>query len=282
MDAFLASLGASLLSVLVVVLLMVLGKKVDDIRTAFDDDELVCKQLNLAIGFRRAGLYLGIAIAMAGVLTGVGPAKLSASLTELALDGLAILVLLFLAREVNDRLILKSVRNDTLIEQNNIAVGIAELGSFIATALILNGSFSGDDGGLLVAAVFFVISQLALILLTALYGRHKAAESASLQGLVIQGNVAAGCVLAGVMIALGCILRVSASGTFVSWNVDLASFGITALLGVVLLVLLRTALGRVFVPRISTSEAIAANNVSAVLIIEGVVVSLAIILMMAL
>lgn len=285
MEQYITTMGpglvSSLISLAVVVVLMVVGKKIDDLRTSFDDDDLVCNRNNLAIGFRRAGLYLGIAIAMSGTLYGVGPDKVSEHLLEVGGNGLAILALLFLAREVNDRFILRQTKSDEEIEKNNVAIGIAELGSYVATGLILNGSFSGEGGGVGVAAVFFILGQILLIALTALYGRLKSSDGkhVSLQALAQQGNASAAIVLAGVMIALGCIMRVSSSGNFMSWRLDLISFGITAALGVLLLVGLRLILGRLFAPNLPTARAVENNNVSAVLIIEGVVVSIAIILM---
>ena len=111
---------------------------------------------NVAVGLRRAGLYLGIAIALSGALGGASRGILL-DLIQLLLDGLIITGFMFSSRFINDFFMLGNINNDNECIKTfelangtkivgNTAVGMVEAGMYIATGFILNGAISGSGG----------------------------------------------------------------------------------------------------------------------------------------
>ncbi|MCX5858194.1 MAG: DUF350 domain-containing protein [Deltaproteobacteria bacterium] len=127
-----------------------LAKKIADALTKYNDDDAVEQNGNMAVALRRLGLYVGMAIAMAGVMTG-GSTKME--LVLFIQDGAIATVIFFLAHYINDYAIISGVRNNDLIKAGNVPTGLVEAGSFIATGILLNGAFTGEVGGLLPAIV---------------------------------------------------------------------------------------------------------------------------------
>jgi uncharacterized membrane protein YjfL (UPF0719 family) len=62
-----------------------------------------------------------------------------------------------------------------------------------------------------------------------------------------QDNIAAGVAFGGTLAALGIILAAGASGDFVSWQYNLSHFALSALVGVVMLPLVRLLLDKILV-----------------------------------
>ena len=92
--ATLNSMGQGLCYALVSILFIFLAKKLDDWRTKDFDDDRHIDDGNLAVGLRRAGLYLGIAIGMIGALSG-DSAGFRADMRYLLIDGVIITGCLF-------------------------------------------------------------------------------------------------------------------------------------------------------------------------------------------
>jgi uncharacterized membrane protein YjfL (UPF0719 family) len=274
---YIISVGQSAAYALMVVLFWYISKLITDRMTKADDDEHIENRKNLSMALMRTGQYLGIAIGMVAALTG-GESGASHSfvkdLTLLAVDGALIVVLFQVSRLICDKLIIPQVCNDTEIENNNVAVGLAECGMLIGTGLIMNGAFSGE-GDLLQGVVFFLLGQAVFIaaarLFTAIKSYHLIKE-------IVQGNVSAGIVLAGNFISLGFIMRTSVSGAFTGWANDLISFALSAVSGVIFLILFQWIADLLFLPSTKEQQQIVDNkNNAAALIIAGIQVGLSII-----
>ena len=152
----LTGLGQGLIYAMVGIFFIWLGKLMDDRRTKDFDDDRHIDDGNVAVGLRRAGLYLGIAIALSGALSG-DSRGFSLDLLQLLIDGLIILGFLFSSRFINDYIMMAHLDNDaecvkefTLADgrkiTGNTAVGMVEASMYIATGFILNGSLSGGGG----------------------------------------------------------------------------------------------------------------------------------------
>jgi uncharacterized membrane protein YjfL (UPF0719 family) len=70
----------------------------------------------------------------------------------------------------------------------------------------------------------------------------------SLNEVIEKGNTAVGAALAGVLLAVGNIVRFAAQGSFVSWSQSLASFAVVAGIGLLLLPLVRLATDKLILP----------------------------------
>ena len=67
----LTGLGQGFIYVIVGIFFIWVAKKVDDWRTKDFNDDVHIDNGNIAVGLRRAGLYLGIAIALSGAMEGI-------------------------------------------------------------------------------------------------------------------------------------------------------------------------------------------------------------------
>jgi len=273
---YIISVGQSAAYALVVVLFWYISKLITDRMTKADDDEHIEGRKNLSMALMRTGQYLGIAIGMAAALTGgeSGAHTFVKDLTLLAVDGALIVALFQVSRVICDKLIITMASNETEIENNNMAVGLAECGMLVGTGLIMNGAFSGE-GDLLQGVVFFLLGQAVFIaaarLFTAIKSYHLIKE-------IVQGNVSAGIILAGNFVSLGFIMRTSVSGAFTGWANDILSFSISAVTGVVFLILFQWIADLLFLPSTKERQQIVDNkNSAAALIIAGIQTGLSII-----
>lgn len=273
---YLISVSQSAAYALMVVVFWYIGKRVTDWTTRADDDEHIENKKNLAMALMRAGQYIGIAVGMAGALSGGDGSAPSfvKDMTLLAMDGALIVVLFLVSRLICDRLILAGVPNDREIENGNTAVGLAECGMLAGTGLIMNGAFAGE-GSLFQGLVFFFLGQSVFILAVRLFTLVK---SYHLVDEIKNGNVSAGIVLAGNLVSLGFILRSSVTGAFTGWTSDLVAFGLSAVSGMVFLVIFQYIADLLFLPRSKEREQIVDNrNNAAALIIVAIQTGLSII-----
>lgn len=244
-------------------------------RAVYDADREIAESGNLAVALRRGGLYLGVAIGMLGALSG-GGGDFVADALEMALEGVTVVAFLFLAQMITDWIVVSGIRNADALRDGNVAVGLVELGISVATGLVAYGSFSGQGGGLVSAIVFFALGQLALIVLAVAYERVTPYHV--LDG-VRSGNVAAGMMLGGMLLAFGFILKASLAGPFTGWAPDLTAFAASAVMGVLLLLLLQWPIDRLFLPGTTLRHEIETSpNPAAIVVAVSVKVALAVVI----
>lgn len=292
--AILMSMGQGVCYALVSILFIFLAKLLDDWRTkGFNDDQHI-DDGNVAVGLRRAGLYLGIAIGMVGALSGDSAGFLTDLLYLLA-DGAVVIVCLFVARFINDFIMLRHINNDEqcvkvfVLEDGrtvtgNSAVGIVEAGMYIATGFILNGSMSGTGGSFLQSLgsglLFFVLGQVVLLAFGLVY---ELSTSFNVREEIKQNNPAAGIGLAGILVALSIILKGSLSGPFTGWVTDITGFLIYTALGMILLLVFNAVVGRFLLPTTKIGvEVTEDKNVAALVLVQAAVIAVALIIAHAL
>ena len=259
----------------IVFIFIYIAKQIADWRTVdIDDDKEIDTNANASVGIRRAGLYLAIAIGMQGALSGPGTGFIN-DIIALIIDGVQVVVLLFVARMINDKFLLPSINNDDEAKNKNEAVGITELGSYIATGLILNGSFAGE-GPFLSGIVFFILGQAVLV---ALFWLYEKITSFKLVDEIKKANNAAGIAIAGMLISIGLILRGAVSGHFTGWGSDIISFFYSAIMGIVLLLIFKFFIDRLFLPFTTLQNEIEKKkNIAALLMAESVLVAVSILI----
>jgi len=289
-SATLAGLGQGLIYVIVGIFFIWLVKKIDDWRTKDFDDDVHIDDGNVAVGLRRAGLYLGIAIALSGAVSGASRGILP-DLIQLLLDGLIITGFMFSSRFINDFFMLGNINNDkecikTFELPNrtkvvgNTAVGMVEAGMYIATGFILNGAISGTGGtfvqGLISAILFFIVGQMTLLIFGLFY---ELITPFNVREEIKKNNLAAGIGLGGILIALGIILMASISGPFTGWANDLTSFGIYALFGIIMLLIFRVVVDKLLLPTTNIATEVKEDqNVAALIVVESAINAVAIII----
>ncbi len=216
-------------------------------------EELVEKD-NAALAVAMVGYYLGLVLAIGGVISGPSHG-LEEDLIDVMIFGPLSIVLMNLSRLINDRLILHgfSIR-DEIIRDQNAGTGAVVCASYIATGLVIYGVVSGGLGTVFTTAVFWLLGQGVLVMGGLVYewitpyGIHAEIE---------QDNAAAGVAFAGALVGLGNIVRHAVTGDFISWAVDLQGFAGYAVLGLVLLPIVRVATDKVLLPGQRLSDEIA-------------------------
>jgi len=251
-------------------------KFVDDKRTPFSEDELMLFGKNLAVSLRKSGMYLGLALGLAGTFFGRSQGLLN-DIVNFALAGLALMVLLFVAFIVNDKIILRRLDGDKEISEGNTAVGTVEFASYVSSGIIMHGVFSGEGGGILVAGGFFLLGQAALVI--AFYLLEAVTPRNLCEEIETKHNVAAGMDVAGLLIALAIILRASVAGPFTGWLPGLRGFSLCLFAGLAALLAFRFLGNLIFLPKVSFDQEITKDrNLSVATLSSGVQVGLALVI----
>lgn len=238
-------LVTGLIYLVCVLILFLIGKLVfDQLHRRWSLRDQLIEEDNTALAIAVTGYYFGLVLALGGILSGEATHWVD-DVIDIFFYGLLSIFLLNLSSWINDRVILSSFSNEKeIIEDRNVGTGLIEAGNHIAVGLIVWGAVSGE-GDLITAAAFWILGQAALILGGLVYNWITPFD---IHAEIERGNVAVGAAFAGVLIALGNIVRVAIAGDFISWEVNLMRLGTFAAFGFVLLPLLRTATDKLLLP----------------------------------
>ncbi len=238
--------------------LFFIGKIVNDLlhREFKLNVELVEKD-NAALAIAMAGYYFGLVLAIGGTL--VGPSvSLIDDLIDVCVYGLLSIILVNLSWYICDKLILFKFKiSDELIRDHNQGTGVVSAGVSIASGFIIFGSAQGQGGSIWTVIAFWAMGQVILILaglvynLITPYDIHKEIE---------KDNVAAGVSFAGALVAIGAIVGLAAESNFESWAESLPDYLGYAVLGLVLLPLVRLLTDKVLLPTVKLSHEIASQE----------------------
>ncbi len=171
----------------------------------YNADNMI-KSGNVAVGLRRGGAQLGLAIAMMGVMASGNTDELTNDLISTATYGLVATVFIISSLIVTDKLVLPSINNIEEIKNNNIAVGMVEFGMLVATGIIAYSSILGDSGGLLSSVVYFIVGQVTLVCLILAY-EFLVHRKTNVINSIKENNFACGIYIAGKLIAYSLILK---------------------------------------------------------------------------
>jgi uncharacterized membrane protein YjfL (UPF0719 family) len=281
------------------VVVMFLAKLVQDYMTPYKIGEQLTHKDNVALAVSITGYYLGIIIVFLGSLyqplAGIRPVADSADVGAWNLgftadywqDVLGVfvyalvgIVVLNIARIVVDKLVLyKFSTEKEIITDQNVGTGVVEAGVYIAVGLVIAGSISGQGGGPETTVAFLGLGLLVLVLYTLFY---ELTTSFDLHEEIERDNTAVGVALAGNMIAVGIVSLKAVFGDFVGWSEALAGFITFAVIGFVLLYVVRMIVDFVLFPRVSVAHELAVDrNLGVAFIMAGSVISVSTILFFA-
>jgi uncharacterized membrane protein YjfL (UPF0719 family) len=234
-----------------VFVVFLLGKLVyDKLHPSFVVKHELFERDNVALAIVVVGYYLGLVFALGGILVGPSAGWIE-DLIDIGLYGLLAILLLNLSAWLNDKLILRHFDNvKEIIDDRNAGTGAIEAGNHIANGLILAGALSGE-GDLVTAVTFWALAQLVLILVAVVYNR---VTSFDLHAEVEKDNVAVGVAFAGALIAVGNVLRLAVTGDFVSWSVNLTELAQWAVIGLILLPVVRFLTDKLLVPGVRLND----------------------------
>jgi uncharacterized membrane protein YjfL (UPF0719 family) len=214
---------------------------------------------NPAVAISLVGYYLGIVIALGGVL-GQPADTWQEKLLNLASYGATVILFMLAGAWIGDRLILRHC--DTareVLEERNVGAAAVEAGNHIANGLIINAALAGDSGGWLVGLVCWLIGLAVLVLVSHIYPRVIAYNV--FNEIAQRNNAAAGVALAGLLIGTGNIVRVAFSPDFQDWFSSFTQYGLTLLFCLGSLVIIRWLADLLLVPGVKISDEIVHQEV---------------------
>ena len=260
--------------------LLLLGRYIYDLVTPFSLSEVLTARDNKALSISFACYLGGLAIIIAGVYSSPSSRQLSPEsalpewrlllyrLSDTFFWGAVAICLLLLAQILNNKLILSRFDNyKQIIERGNLAVGLAEGSSYIASSLMIFAVMQGASPSflldMLLTLFYFALGQLSLILYSRVFilTRRKRWD---LHRELAQQNPAAACSFAFNLCSFA-LLQSSYIANFFSFY----GFILAALLNTLLLLLLDFLIDTLFFPKVSLHEELARDHNWGSTLIEG-------------
>ena len=281
------------------VVVLLLAKLAQDFLTPYRINEQLSHKDNTALGLSITGYFLGVIIVFVGVLYQpltvirdsqwqlTGDFWLDA--LEVFLYSVAGILVLNLARILVDKLVLYKFKTEKeIIEDQNAGSGAVEFAVYIAVGLVIAASTAGagvavDDATIVVnvtrSVVFFVLGMAVLIAFALFY---QLTTPFDVHDEIERNNAAVGIALAGNLIAIGLVIFKAVFGEFVGWMESLVSFAVFAVIGFVLLYIVRIIVDFVLLPGTRVAHELTVDrNIGVAFIESGVVISAALILYFA-
>ena len=207
----------SLIYLAVVIIVLFVGKLVNDWCTPYNLNEELTEKDNKALAISFTGYSFAIGIIIWGVLMsptalnqdGIAVTNLWAQLVGTALWGVIGIALLQVARITNDRMLLYKFRNvKEIIENRNVGAGVVQASAYIGSGLVIMAALHGEGSGsirvdILSALVYFVAGQFAFIVFGLVYAKLSRYD---LHAEIEKDNVAAGVGFGMTLIAVGVLM----------------------------------------------------------------------------
>lgn len=283
------------------IIVLLAAKLIQDLITPYKINDQLSNKDNLALGLSITGYYFGVIVVFLGALYQPVAAvadiawweqfdgEFGLDVLEVFLYSLAGIVVLNAARLVVDRLVLfKFATEKEIVEDRNTGTGAVELGVYVAVGLVVAGAIAGTgaDGdsvsvadSVIRSVVFLVLGMAVLVAYALIY---QVVTPFDIHEEIEKDNAAVGVALGGNLVAIGIVAFKSIFGEFVGWGESLAAFLTFAVLGFVLLYVVRMLVDFALLPGTRVSHELAVDrNVGAAFIESAVVVSAALILYFA-
>jgi uncharacterized membrane protein YjfL (UPF0719 family) len=215
---------------------------------------------NPAVGVRFGFFLLAAATSFFNLLVPSG-GGLRQDFDIVAFYGLVSVLLLVIAREVNDKLILYKFNNDAeVIGKKNASIAIVEGASYLGTAFITSGAFSNVDAGIGAALIWFVVGQCILVVLDNIYS----IAAPGIQDALASQNLAVAFSLGGFLVAGGLALGAAISGESYGWVQDSIDVGYFLAIWLLVITVIQFLLNKIFLPGTSLrKELLTDRNVAA-------------------
>lgn len=271
--------------VLLVILIVAIwiGKLINDLLTRYKINEEVVGKNNSAVGTALAGYYVGLAIAIAGVVLGPGSNNFWKDVLNTSIYSIIAIILMNISTIIVDKLVLyKFDDQKELVEDKNVGTGAVMAGSYIATGFIISSSVSGEVSGgwwngLLSCIVYFVLGQIVLVIAglwyqaMVRYDVHKAIGE--------DNNAAVGISFGGFMFTIGYIISAAMSGESLSWAIDLASFALYVVIAIIFLSVGYWVTDWIFLPKATMSDEVGKQgNIAAASISVAINIGIAVLI----
>ncbi|MBL7212112.1 MAG: DUF350 domain-containing protein [Desulfobacteraceae bacterium] len=252
------NLVSAAIFIIVFFIFFFIGKVINDLlhREYKLNFELVEKD-NAALALAVVGYYFGLVLAIGGTIAGPS-AGLVEDLYDLVIYGILSIILLNISWFLCDKLILYKFRiSEELIRDHNQGTGVVSAGISVASGFIIYGAVSGEGGSIWTVLVFWALGQALLILAGLVY---ELITPYNIHEEIEKDNVAAGVSFAGALVSIGVIIGLAGEGDFTAWSIDLPVYIGFAVLGLILLPIIRLLTDKVLLPTVKLSEEISAQE----------------------
>lgn len=246
--------------------LFIIGKLVFDLLTPYKLNDELTEKDNKAVAVSFASYLTALGIIIWAVVRQETDNYLVPDLISTALWGGIGIVLLQIARVINDKLILRKFDNTKeLVTDRNVGTACAEAGSYIGSAFIIGAVLTGEAesfvSGITEALIFFFIGQLFLFLFSLIYQVYTRFD---LHKEIERDNVSAGLAFGLSLIALSLFLA-----EFITVSSSLAGFAAWFVFGVSALFVIRIVMDKLILPGSPVDHEIEKDQNWGAALIEG-------------
>ncbi|GGJ93236.1 hypothetical protein GCM10010123_23870 [Pilimelia anulata] len=270
------NLGHAALILAIVALFVGGGWHLLNLITHVDDNAELFERRNAAYLIQRLGLSVAQVIGILPAIEHYDRAHWGVSAGWLAIECAYVLLAVLVARPVVDRLVLPRVNNMELLRGGSLTVGVTEAGFYLGTGFVVNGSLTGDAGSLLTyvtSTLGFYVLGLALV--AGVFWLHELVTPYHLRERIAGGSLPAAIEVAGVLTALGIVVREGVAGDFDTWGASVARFGATVVLAVAALYAFRWLIDRLVLRGLTVRATQNADNPVAATLLAGLLVGAA-------
>lgn len=241
--------------------------------TAFDDNAEIFDKKNYAYLIQRVAIVAAQVIAMLAVLPDFDVDEPLWSSLWLFLEGLWVFVAILIARFVVDFTILRKVNNTELIRQGNLAMAVVEAGFYLGIGFIIKGSLTGGASSnwlSFTSTVVFYLAGVAFVI--AVYWLHELLTKYDMRGRLREGNLTTAFEVAGIILGCSVVVSVGVAGDFVDWGYSFRAFFATAVIGVVMLYVMRWVIDLVIIRGHTVRSIQESNNVAAAALLSSLMI----------
>lgn len=243
--------------------LLYLGKYVFDLTTpGIRDNEELGDKSNPAFGVFWGGYMTGLAAALSGALSRLGPSP-AENLIDIAVSGVSAIALLRISMAIGNAVVLKRFSlNHEIVADRNLGAAFAFAGLFVGSGLVISGVMTGrSDSPLSMLrdiAVYWACGQVFLI--GAWFVFKLLAGYDAVNEIGEKNNAAVGVSLAGFFGAVGIVLRAALTNAGSDLAAELLITSVIGLVSLLFLSLARVLSLFVILPRLRVSREISERS----------------------
>lgn len=241
--------------------------------TAFNDNDEIFEKKNYAYLIQRVAIVAAQIIAMLAVLPDFDVDEPLWSTFWLLVEGLWVFVAIFIARLMVDFVILRKTNNTELIRQGNLAMAVVEAGFYIGIGFMIKGSLTGGASSnwlSFASTVVFYLAGIAFVI--GVFWLHELLTKYDMRGRLREGNLTTAFEVAGIILGCSIVVSVGVAGDFVDWGYSFRAFFATALIGVVMLYVMRWVIDLVIIRGHTIRSIQESNNVAAAALLSSLMV----------
>lgn len=258
----------ALAQVVLGVVVLILAKLLKGWLSPYKTDEELTSRDNPAFGLALSGYYLAVVAIYIGTVRPAEGEVWQGFLITAAWSLAGIVALAFSRTLMNATLIAGARCSDQIVSSHNLAAGAVEFGVYVSAGLVLAGALREPGGTVLTAIVFFLLSQVVLLVLGRLY---QAFAGYAIAKEICNGNLAAGTAFGLTLIALSLLMVKATSGEFIDWTTNLSFFAFDAIVGFILLMGLRWVTDLALLPNARIADEVVRDRNPNAGLMEGVI-----------